>query len=366
MITQSHRTEEPFKFSGNIFIFHAFDVGDDINFEQIKASGLVTVLPTVAPKYFKNYHIPLSIELPYPDNSPHCMSAKIHNFGAISLTYKIPFSDTLEQIRTNLDALDDQFKEQSIADIDTLYKKIKPFISKPYFFHTTSSYLIIQVDPDLNSFDSVQLKEKFGTLIASSLRFETQSLSEYQKNEILESPIGYYRGDLIVIDTEAAFVYDAEYEEILDFFEFANIQQLELRYFDRILDQQLNLIYEDRVRKVPLTAYLPFIGIGSHGPIDELGKLKVDISVITERLEGSIKLAGEPYYSELYAKLIDKLDLKGWQDTINKKLSIILDIRSVLQHKIDSIREDMLNVLIIILIFIELVVGLLHYLRPIT
>ena len=28
------------------------------------------------------------------------------------------------------------------------------------------------------------------------LRFETESLSEYQKNEILESAIGYYRGDL--------------------------------------------------------------------------------------------------------------------------------------------------------------------------
>ena len=364
MEERSHHITSDFKFSGNIFIFHAFDVGDDINFEKVKSAPDIMTRPLSAPKYFKNYHIPLSLELPHPHSSSKYISAKVHNFGAVSLTYRIPFESSLEQVRTKLETLDNQFREQSITDVRSLYKRIKPYISKPQFFHTASSYLVIQVYPEPDILDSIQLKEKFGGIIASSLRFETQSLSEYQKNEILESPIGYYRGDLIVIDTEASFVYDAEYDEILDFFEFANIQQLELRYFDRILDQQLNLIYEDRIRRTPLTAYLPFIGIKNKGPVDELGRLKVDISVITERLEGSIKLAGEPYYSELYAKLVDKLDLKGWQETVDKKLSIIIDIRSVLQNKIDTIREDMLSVLVIILIFIELVVGLLHYLRP--
>ena len=101
----------------------------------------------------------------------------------------------------------------------------------------------------------------------------------------------------------------------------------------------------------------------SRSPIDELGKLRVDISVITERLEGSIKLAGEAYFSELYSLLVDKLGLEDWKESIAKKLSIIKDIRSVFQQKIDAAREDLLSVLIIILIFIELVIGLLHYLK---
>ena len=133
------------------------------------------------------------------------------------------------------------------------------------------------------------------------MRFETETLSEYQKNEILESAIGYYRGDLIIVDTEAAFIYDDEYEEVLDLFEFANMQQLELQYFDRVLDQQLNVVYEREIRKLPLLSYLPFIGALKSDPVGDLGKLKVDISVITERLENSIKLAGEAYYSELYS-----------------------------------------------------------------
>lgn len=358
-VTSTTQKKENSIFSGNIYIFHSFDVGDDINLESIKSSGILEQESLTLSKYFKNYHIPLAIKLPQKPANSHCVSIRIHNFGAISLTYKIPFTSTLAQVRTGLDALDNRFEEQSIKDVSAIFKKIKPHIKKPNFFSTRSSYLVIQVDPTDEFSDTVHFKQQFGSMIASMLRFETESLSEVQRDEILESAMGYYRGDLIVIDTAAAFVYDSEYTETLDFFEFANVQHLELQYFDRVLDQLLNTIYEDKVRKLSLKVYIPFIGTLSHSPVDELGKLRVDISVITERLESSIKLVAEPYYSELYALLQDKLDLKKWQDGIEKKLSIVQDIRTVFQHKVDGAREDILSVLIAILILIELVIAIL-------
>ncbi|MFZ5954368.1 MAG: hypothetical protein ACOYT8_04710 [Candidatus Dependentiae bacterium] len=341
-------------FRGNIFIFQAFDVGDDINLEKLKLSGDIIPKIVLLSKYFKNYHTPLAIELP---EQQKYISAKIHNFGAISLTYKIPFYDTLDNIRKNLEALDNEYELQGIIDAEVIFKKSKKYITKSNFFHTRSSYVVIQLYPD-PKLDTVTLKDNYGSVIASTLRFETQTLSEYQKNEILASAFGYFRGDLIVIDTEAACIYDDEYEETLDFFEFANIQHLELRYFDRVLDQQLNNFYEGKVRKVPISGYLPVLGTLAKGPIDELSKLKVDISVITERLEGSIKIAGEPFYSELYALLIEKRDLKNLKESIDKKLGILNDVLSVLQQKIDAIREDMLTVSIILLIFLELIIAL--------
>ncbi len=350
-------------FEGNLYLFHAFDVGDDINLEKLQNAGVVTPQPLTLSKFFKNYHLPLAIELPEAEKSPTCISVKIHNFGAISLTYKIPFKDTLKNIRQQLDSIDNQWAEQSLIDVEKVFKIIKPYIAKSHFFHTRSSYLLIQVDPQLALLDMVKLKDTYGGIIASALRFETETLSENQKNEILADAIGYFRGDLIVIDTEAAFIYDDEYQDILDFFEFANIQHLELRYFDRTLEQQLNYIYEGRVRKVPLASYFPFIGTLSKGPVDDLSNLKVDISVIAERLEGSIKLASEPYYSEVYALLIEKRELKNLKDAINKKLEIITDVLSALQHKTEAIREDMLTVSIIVLICIELIIGILSYFK---
>lgn len=346
-------------FSGNIFIFHAFDVGYEIDLDDIRNSQDIILQTINMPKYFKNYHTPLSIDLPHPHTTSQFKSCKIHNFGPISLTYKIPFKSSLKEVRLKLQDIENRFQEESVANAGSVFKKIKPHIMRPNFFHNRSSYLVVQVDQMPDKIAIEEFKKKFSGVIASMLRFETESLSEHQKNDILEDAIGYFRGDMIAIDTEAAFIYDDQYEEILDLFEFANIQRLELRYFDRLLDRQLNLIYEEKLGKIPLTSYLPFVRVPWRGPIGDLGKLRVDISVISERLENSIKLAGETYFSELYDVLRLKLDLNNWNDSINRKLDIVGDIRSVFQRKIDAVREDMLTSLIIILIFIELLVGLL-------
>lgn len=350
-------------FTGNIYIFHAFDIGDDINLEKIEKSPSIKKVPLTLSKYFKNYHRPLALELPDPQASPNLTSCKIHNFGTASFTYKIPFNDSLENIRKDINTLDYTYYEQSMSDVKQVFAQIKDYIAKAQFYQTRSSYMVIQINPKPEIVNITSLKEQYGGIIVSTLRFEMQTLAEYQKNEILDSAIGYFRGDLIIVDTYATFLYDAEYEDLLDLFEFANIQQLELRYFDRVLDQQLNLIYEGKAVKIPISAYIPFIGVFTPDPIASLGKLKADISVITERLEGSIKLAGEPYYSELYTLLIEKLDIKNWNAAIDRKLEIIRDVQTVYQHKMEALREDILSSLIVILIFIELVVGILSYLK---
>ncbi len=355
-------SEEKQIFTGTIFIFQAYDVGDDINLEAVKEKQLLLRRPLQLSKYFKNYHTPLEVDLPHPHSSSRIMSAKLHGFGVMTLSYKIPFSQTLDELKREISSIDEEFNEQSLIDAGSIFNKIKTEIKQPKFFHLRKTYVLIQVDP-VPGIGTDKLKEEFGGMIASTLRFEIEALSEYQKNEILESSVGYYRGNLIVIDTGAAFIYDEDYEEILDLFEFANMQHLELQYFDRLLAQQLNTVYERGIQRVPFHSFLPFMSGLKDDPIAALGKLKVDISVITERLENSIKLAGEEYYSEIYALLVDKFDIRNWQAAINRKLNIILDLRSVYENKVHSVREDLLSVLIILLIFIELIVGILHYFK---
>lgn len=349
------------QFSGNIFVFYSFDVGDDINLNQVKQSQVLLRRPLQLAKYFKEYHTPLGVEVPHPHTTSTCFSAKLHSFGVISLVYKISFNETLEDLREFLNKIDNEYKEQSVVDAGAIFKKIKPYIKQPKFFHLHKSYVVIQVDPKEEYKDqTVKFKEKYNNIIASLLRFETENLSEYQKKDVLACSIGYYRGDLLVIDTEAAFVYDEEYEDILDIFEFANMQQVELQYYDTILDAKLDQVYNQGVEKIPYVSFLPFVSGFTHNPVVELGRLQVDISVITERLENSIRLAGDTYYSEIYSILVEKLDINNWRESISSKLSLIKDIYSVYEDKVAGMREDLLTVLIIVLIFIELVVGILH------
>ncbi len=350
-------------FTGNIIIFHAFDVGDDINLDKLESIKNIDIIPTSFPKYFRKYHVPINIELPHPNESARCTGCKLYRFGVMSLSYKIPFKDTFENVRKDFNQLYNLYKEQSVIDAKIVFNKIQPFIGKPRFFHTTASYIVIQVDQDAYAMDGNTLQKEFGSVIASTLRFETETLSEEQKNDILDTAIGYFKGDLVVVDTDVSFVYDAEYHEIMDLFEFANIQQLELHYFDRVLDQKLNYIYENRSEKFRIRNYLPFISTLESDPINVLSKLQVDISVIIERLESSVKLSGEPYFAELYELLMIRLELKSWRSSIDRKLTIIKDVQYNYQNRVDTHREDMLTVLIIILIFIELLVGILHYFK---
>src|SRR5688500_266385 len=111
-------------FSGNILILWAYDIGEDINLEKVEESHDVIKTPLHLPKHFKQYNIPLAIELPHPHQHSYCISSKIHSFGALSLIYKIPFNDTLENVRLNCTELANKYQQQSVFDARSIYKKI--------------------------------------------------------------------------------------------------------------------------------------------------------------------------------------------------------------------------------------------------
>lgn len=355
------------KFTGNILLFYAFDIGDDIDLNLIKQKNMIGTCVVPLSAYFKNYHIPLSFRMPDEVNEKDqtvtgssCISSKIYHFGVLSYCYRIPFVDTFEDLKLKILDIKKSFDEKSDVDARNTFKTIYPAVKKPRFYSLKNSYLAIQVHPHKDKMTPDEFKERYGGRIASLLRLEIYNLSDYQKDQILASATGYYGQDLIIIDAEAAFIYDDEYFEPLEFFESASIQRLELQYFDRFLDQKLNYFYGQDSFKVPIRAFFPLVGERLDLPISRLANLRVDISVVTERLENSIKLAGDAYYSNLYAMLVEKMYLREWRDSINRKLSIIQDLYSVYQDRLDTIHEEMLTVVIILLIAFEAVMVFLR------
>lgn len=346
-------------FSGNIYLIYGFDIGDDVNLHAVRHCPVVHTLSREWPKYLKSYHKPLSVEVPSATHDEQAIKplyANLHHFGTISLVYSVPFKGTLDALRDKLADLDSQFQEQSVEAAHRLFKNIEKHVTQPKFFHLRNSYLVMAIDPEAD-IPVQQLREQYGPTIASALRFEKTTISEFQVEDVLKSATGYYRNDLVIIDTQAAFAYDREASELIDFFELTIVQQLELRYFDRLLDYKLDEVYNGQLQKPTLKNCLPFIGT-MYDPIGELSKLKVDISVITERLEGTIRTVGEVYYAEIYDLLAQTLELKELRSAVEKKLSIVREVRTIYQSKVNSIREDILTVLIILLIAIEVVIGL--------
>jgi hypothetical protein len=348
--------------TGNILLFYAFDIGDDVDLEEIRTKNLVPTYKVPLSHYFKDYHVPLAYRILEDTNKgsterQDAVLNKIHHFGALSFCYKIPFDDSFEQLKQKIIDIKSKYDEQSKVDAKRVLKKIMPAVSKPHFYNVKNDYFAVQVNPIEEKFTPDEFKNVYGSKIASLLRLETERLSDYQQDEILNSVTGYYGQDLIIIDSEASFIYDDEYFEPMEFFESANVQQMELQYFDRLLDKKLQYFYQQEPHKIPVKAYVPLLGRRVELPATRLARLRVDISVVTERLENSIKMTGDAYYSTLYSMLVDRLSLQEWRESINRKLDIIGDLYRVHQEHLDTIHDEMLTVVIIVLIALEIILA---------
>lgn len=361
---------------GNILLFHAFKIGDSIDVSQVKGRKLVATNASVAFPHFKNYHVPLFIQLPSKNKSnipsiekekfiprTDCLYARIHDFGVFSFCYKIPFHASIDTLKIKIIDIVSEYRKISEKDAAFVFEKILSAIKKPNFFNLKSEYYAIQVNSLPEILDPEEFKEQFGSHITSMLRLETESLSDYQEEEILDSVTGYYGKDLIIIDAEGAFIFDNEYYEAIEFFELANIQRLSLQSFDLTLDQELNHLYKNERYKLSLISYMPLIGTSLDFLLARLVKLRLDVSVISERLSNSIKMVGDAYYAKLYAMLVEKLRLGEWKASINEKMDIINELYNVHKGRMDTIRMEMLEIFIIVLFSAEIILTILTFLR---
>ncbi|MEI7580257.1 MAG: hypothetical protein WCJ17_00505 [bacterium] len=365
-------------FAGDIIFFYAYDIGDDIDLEMIKSQHLVPTYSTPLSAKFKNYHIPISYHLRGPnlisegegheqfsstekpssvftgdDSRAHCFAlSKIHAFGVLSYCYRIPFKGTLHTLKKSLIELKGEYDQLSDTYAYETYKRIHSAVVMPQFCNLKNDYFTVHISPERSTLSSEKLMEVYGGDIASLLRLEVDMLSPYQQDMILRSRTGYYGDELIVIDRGGAFVYDDTCYDSMELFEFVTIQLLELQYFDRLLDRRLHMFY---------TSQSDSLKSRNAMPIADLAQLSVDISVITERLENSIRMSGDEYYSDIYERLVKKLSLDRWREGVQRKLDIIRDLYEVQQTGQDLIFHKRWTLVIVALIALESIVGLAHF-----
>lgn len=364
-------------FSGDIIFFYAYDVGDDIDLQQVKSQHLVPMYNAPLSARFKNYHIPISYHLRGDDvvsegdgyagaastlwsgpggvdKSPCYVLSKIHGFGVLSYCYRIPFEGPLAKLKKKVIELKSEYDQRADTYAYETYKKIHGAISSPQFCNLKNDYFTVHVNPLRSVITSDKIMENYGGDIASLLRLELNPLSFYQQDMILRSRTGYYGDELMVVDSGGAFVYDDNCFDSMELFEFVTIQLLELQYFDRLLDRRLHSFYVNHLDSAKFQRGVP---------IFELAQLRVDISVITERLENSIRMSGDEYYTDVYDRLVKKLSLDRWREAVQRKLDIIRDLHEVHQTSQDLGFHKRYTLVIVWLIAVESLVGLAHFLH---
>lgn len=346
--------------------FFVYDVADTIDLRRlrtVRGAGVTRAplqLRREASSEFIQYPVvPLIVRLPDLEEHGATVRAKIYDFGVVSIRFSLPFAGSWAEFADLGRTLrrDPLFEAQARAALDDVLAEIADALDEPHDV-LVEDYFVFEVDRFAGEIDAQRLTTEFAGSLAQLLLFEDRPLVASEQAEALRVAMSYYADDLAVVQWDAAFVYDRAdgADAIVDILEFANSQLVEFRTYDSRLDDELNAIYAlepgRRMRRF-------LRGRESAERADRVRYLLVDILELTDRTSNALKIVGDAYYARLYRAAAGRLGLADWQRLIDEKLRSVSEIYRVLQDQAQYARSELLEIIIIVLIAFEAVIGIL-------
>jgi len=183
----------------------------------------------------------------------------------------------------------------------------------------------------------------------------TQKLAPSMVQELSRRVIRYYEDDLVLVDYDAAIVVGEEGSaDLVDIFEIASAQLLELRFYDGMLERSLGALLND-VRRARTTGWLfrnPFRTLARRAAI-----LALELVELRDRLERAITLVGDTHSALVYRETAVRFRLAESGGSVREKVEMIGRISELLGHEIHSRRDLVLEILVLALIAIEVVIA---------
>jgi hypothetical protein len=181
-------------------------------------------------------------------------------------------------------------------------------------------------------------------------------LSVAERADVTRWHFSYGVNDLVVVDWNAAFVYEPSgSEDIPDILEIANAQLLELRYYDEMLDRSLvgvNETLKRERRRLGSFFRSPYPGLARQVQVTLL-----EMSEFIERVENSLKVIGDFYLAKVYEAAVEQLRIPAWKASVTRKQQMLGDVYGWLKGEVDTARSLTLEVMIVLLIVLELLVA---------
>lgn len=360
--------------SGRIYLYHLFTIADLVDLARLRRElGAETSVSRFtsrrpSPQYIQFRNPPVTFSLgshslhPAPDRTIEAtVGAKVFDFGVLSLRWEIPlpaaWSDLVAVAGSYID--NEAIALLSRQLLIELEPRLHPALTNPPKDVLFEDYTIFYVHEFGVALTAQELLEREAASLAQLIRGEDKPLSPSEQQETLRSRVSYFADDLAVIDWNAAFIYDREGgTEHVDTLEFANAELLELRFYDRLLDEQLDTIYEGIQRGQALPAWRSWLRNDPVRTLQRLMALTVDVIELTEQIENALKFIGDLYSARVYRAIAERLRLQEWQSSVDGKMRIAQQIYEMLTSEVNHRRGAALEVIIILLITFEVVWAL--------
>ena len=357
--------------SGSITAFFLYDVAEAIDLAAVTGLVSATVPVLMAPKpqtpsYVAFKPPPISIEgrtVGVPDVEGFAVRFRLFDYGVVSvaLTRAMPAAwDALVAEGLNWH---DHAGLAAGAErcCRALVERISTALTRSRSEFLSEDYLVFAMT-DGSQTSATDLLTVHGAEIAQLLRGERELLSDPERAEVLRHRLSYFATDLIVPTWNAAFVYDTEdaARAILDIIEFANSQLLEFRYYDQLLDAQLERIYPQLQQASGLQSWF---GRRLTRAARQLHTLFIEVNEVTDKTENALKIAGDVYTARLFTLVAARLGLDDWKGSVREKLKTLDDIYRFAVEQTAMARGELMELTIVLILVLELVLFFLGVMR---
>jgi hypothetical protein len=289
------------------------------------------------------------------------VSARLYDFGALTLALRLPlagrswsgFADSMNAVEERLSAASGT--ELWLRLAEGVLRAIAPALTRPSTGAITEDYLIGVVGAFAAPITAEQLlaEADFVPLLSG----ERRRLSAAARNDLLRRQFSYYEDDLVILTWDRAFIYEPRGDsDVADVLEVTNVQLLEMRYYDELLDDELPRMNE-RVAaarsRLNLLAARRYAGLARR-----FHTLVSDVTELTERVDNALQVTEDVYLARIYAAALDLFRVGLVSAAVHRKLAIIRDTYTALFEEASAARNEIIEVAILVLIFVELVLAL--------
>ncbi len=348
---------------GNLLVYRIFDVGWEVDLEDLsqRISGKRgRRFSKIGPRsvVMGEHPIEMFLSRGRVGDVPYESYARVYGLGVVTIILRFDISGRRIEKIPSLERYLDKHVDSLVSGLlKEVMDTIRPFVERPALFQDYEDYTVIFIKAFEERLPS---REVLSRVDVSRLIFgENYELSSDIKRWLAMNTFSYSTYDVAVLGWDHAFVYDDEgFMDIPDLIEFANIQLLELRYFDDYLDSVVQDTSSELENFRPsIRRYRKYSRM-----IQKLLLIYTEITQARERVLNFIKFMEDNFLARVYNRLAYILGLNVWSSSVENKLESLLRIYEMLSNEINNQRFQLLELTIIFLILLEVILYLVELL----
>lgn len=353
---------------GEVVYLFAFDVGNEILTARVEsqlARRLAPVQvrrPQIAPPGVTFYR-PLSIDLTPAAESvcgrPAVTEIRVYDVGCVTVSVRVAVTATaVGELRPFHRARTDAGEPLAAAAravCERVCVVLGDAVRGPVPPSAPESYTVFCLTGLAGEADAPRWLDAHRVEVAALLTdLDPASIGDAQVAETVRLARALEVGDLVVIDWDAALVVDlgGPPGEVLYVLELANLQLLEWRALDAVLDRHLAELYERVGRRPGLW------GGGWAAALLDVRRLRVDAAKLADEVTNITKFVGDWYLARVYLTARERFHLDTWRASVDQRLGQLDRLYGVIQGEVNARRMLWLEVSIVALILVELIVAL--------